>query len=136
MGSSYTSEAYKQSVVKGFRHMLNASGPYYIHCMEGKDRTGFVCALIEALASSTYEEMCVDYMTTYSNYFRISKEEMPDKYDAVVALYFDSFMECLHGTSDTEILKKADYTNDAKQYLKDGGMTDEEINKLINLISK
>ncbi len=136
MGSSYTSEAYKQSVVKGFRHMLNTSGPYYIHCMEGKDRTGFVCALIEALASSTYDEMCVDYMTTYNNYFKISKEEMPDKYEAVVALYFDSFMECLHGTSDTEILKKADYTNDAKQYLKDGGMMDEEINKLINLISK
>lgn len=136
MGSSYTSATYKQSVVKGFRHMLNTEGPYYIHCMEGKDRTGFVCALIEALASSTYDEMCLDYMTTYKNYYKITLEDMPEKYNAVVSLYFDSFMECLHGTSDVETLKKADYTSDAKSYLKDGGMSDEEIESFIKLISK
>lgn len=116
--------------------MLNTEGPYYIHCMEGKDRTGFVCALIEALASSTYDEMCLDYMTTYKNYYRITLEDMPEKYNAVVSLYFDSFMECLHGTSDVETLKKADYTSDAKSYLKDGGMSDEEIESFIKLISK
>ncbi len=136
MGSSYTSDSYKQSVVKGFRHILNTEGPYYIHCMEGKDRTGFVCALIEALASSTYDEMCRDYMTTYKNYYKITLESMPEKYNAVVGLYFDSFMECLHGTNDVEILKKADYTQDAKSYLKNGGMSDEEIESFIKLISK
>lgn len=136
MGSSYTSDTYKKSVVKGFRHLLNTDGPYYIHCMEGKDRTGFVCALLEALASSTYDQMCADYMITYKNYYGITKEEMPDKYQAVVSLYFDSFMEALHGESDIEELKKTDYTEDAKTYLSQGGMTDSEIEQLIKLISK
>ncbi len=136
MGSSYASLTYKQSVVKGFKHILNTDGPYYIHCMEGKDRTGFVCTLLEALASSTYEEMSADYMMTYKNYFKITKEEMPDKYQAVVSLYFDSFMETLHGESDIEELKKADYTQDAKTYLSQGGMSDSEIEQLVKLISK
>ncbi len=136
MGSSYASDTYKQSVVKGFRHILNTDGPYYIHCMEGKDRTGFVCALLEALASSTYDQMCADYMTTYKNYYGITKEKMPDKYEAVVSLYFDSFMEALHGESDIEELKKTDYTEDAKTYLLQGGMSETEIEQLVKLISK
>ncbi len=136
MSSSYNSDAYKQSVVKGLEGMLDNDGPYYIHCMEGKDRTGFVCALIAALAGASYDEMCSDYMLTYQNYYKITKETTPGKYNAVVALYFDSFMECLYGSSDVNVLKTANYVDSAKKYLKDGGMSDENINKLITLISK
>lgn len=136
MSSSYQSIGYKQSVVKGFEHMLSTEGKYYVHCMEGKDRTGFVCTLIEALTGASYQEMCTDYMKTYQNYYKISEEKTPDKYQAVVSLYFDSFMECLYGTSDVETLKKANYVEGAKKYLKEGGMTEENINKFVKLISK
>ena len=135
MGSGYTSSNYKMSVVSGLKHLVNNDGPYYIHCMEGKDRTGFVCTLIEALAGASYQEMCDDYMMTYKNYYKISKEETPEKYDAVVALYFDSFMEALHKTSDVAILKSASYVDDAKNYLKEGGMLDTEIENLIDCIT-
>lgn len=136
MSSSYSSLAYKQSVVKGFMHMLNTTGPYYIHCMEGKDRTGFVCALLEALLGSTYDEMCIDYMKTYENYYKITKERMSEKYNAIVELYFDSFMECLSGSSDKDVLKNSDYTNYAKKYLIEGGMSEDKIEDLITLLSK
>ncbi len=136
MSSSYFSDSYKQSVVKGFRHMLSTSGPYYIHCLEGKDRTGFVCVLIEALASSSYDEMCEDYMLTYDNYFKINKTNATEKYNAIVALYFDAFMEYLYGSSDITTLKTANYVESAKNYLRSGGMTDDEINNFIKLISK
>ncbi len=135
MGSGYTSTAYRQSVVKGFKSMLAANGPYYIHCMEGKDRTGFVCALIEALAGANYDEMCADYMTTYKNYYKITKDDMPDKYNAVVKLYFDSFMECIGGTAVENATNNADYVTGAKNYLKSGGMSEEDINSFIGLIS-
>ena len=136
MSSSYASIAYKQSVVKGFESMLDASGPYYVHCMEGKDRTGFVCALIEALAGASYDEMRVDYMTTYKNYYKITESDSPEKYDAIVKLYFDSFMECIGGATDENSLKTADYATGAKNYLKSGGMSDENIEKFLNLITE
>jgi len=136
MGSGYSSDVYKQKLVTGLKGVISNDGPYYIHCMEGKDRTGFVCTLIEALAGATYEEMKNDYMETYKNYYKITKEKTPTKYDAIVSLYFDSFMEELHKTSDVEILKKAEYTSDAKRYLTEGGMSEAEINSLIKVISK
>ena len=136
MGSNYSSLTYKESVVKGFIHMLETDGPYYIHCMEGKDRTGFVCALLEALMGATYDEMCEDYMLTYKNYYKITKEYTPEKYNAIVDLYFDSFMEELSGSIDKNVLKNSDYTIFAKKYLKEGGMSEEEINKFITLLSK
>lgn len=136
MGSAYMSAEYKEKVASGFRAALSSDGPIYIHCMEGKDRTGFVCLLIEALAGASYDEMMKDYMTTYDNYFRVSKEETPEKYDAIVNLYFVPFAEFLHGTSDIAVLEKADYTEDAASYLRDGGMTDSEISDFVSLISK
>ena len=136
MGSSYGSDAYKQSVAEGIRHMLSHEGPYYIHCMEGKDRTGFVCTLIEALAGASYAEMRDDYMKTYANYYKVTQAKDPEKYQAIVNLYFDSFCECLHGESDKNALFQASYVGDAKAYLKEGGLKDSEIASFKNLISK
>ncbi|MCQ2408886.1 MAG: tyrosine-protein phosphatase, partial [Oscillospiraceae bacterium] len=83
MSSIYGSDAYKQKLASGLQKMLTAEGPVYIHCLEGKDRTGFVCVLLEALAGADYAEMQSDYMKTYENYYGITKSNTPDKYDAV-----------------------------------------------------
>ena len=136
MGANYDSDAYKASVAQGMRHLLKYGGPAYIHCMEGKDRTGFVCLLLEALMGADYEEMCADYMATYENYYNINKTETPERYNAVVSLYFDSFLEYLYGTDDIDALKAADYTETAKGYLSDCGMTEQEIEQLIELLSQ
>ena len=136
MGSGYSSLSYKQSVVQGLKFLTENDGPYYIHCMEGKDRTGFVCVLIEALCGATYQQMCDDYMVTYENYYQITLQKTPEKYNAIVSLYFDSFMECLHQTDNINELKNVNYVNDAKSYLISGGMSNEEIEKLLNIISK
>lgn len=136
MGSAYQSLEYATKVANGFTDMLENDGPYYIHCMEGKDRTGFVCMLIEALAEASYEEMLNDYMTTYYNYFKISKENSLNKYKAVEDLYFVSFMTFLSGNNDENIVKTLTYKEYAINYLKNGGMSEENINKLIEKITK
>ncbi len=136
MGSGYTSEPYMQSVAKGVRHMLSKSSPYYVHCMEGKDRTGFVCTLIEALAGATYDEMKTDYMKTYENYYKVTEAKDPEKYNAISSLYFDSFCEFLHGESDVNKLKTASYVEDAKSYLRNGGLSEEEISSFLTLITE
>ena len=46
MSSDCDSAEYKAGVTKGVRCLLKNGGPAYIHCMEGKDRKGFVCMLI------------------------------------------------------------------------------------------
>ncbi len=135
MGSSYTSEVYQQKVAEGMRAMMNAAGPAYIHCMEGKDRTGFVCMLLEALAGASYEQMQTDYMLTYRNYYGVSANETPEKYAAIAALYFDPFVSYLHGTEDLSVLKTADYTQDAVRYLMSGGLSTEEVKRLQNFIT-
>ncbi len=135
MSSSYTLKPYKEALAKGFRHILSTTGPFYIHCMEGKDRTGFVSTLIEALLNASYTEMRDDYMLTYANYFKISKEKTPNKYDAIVSLYFDSFLSTLSGYDDVNTLKTLNYSDYAKAYLLDGGLSEEEINQFVTLLS-
>ena len=136
MSAAYPSEEYQQKVAAGMRAMLTASGPVYIHCMEGKDRTGFVCVLLEALAGASYEEMRTDYLKTYENYYSVTSAETPEKYDAITALYFDAFVSYLHGTEDVEELKSADYVQDAVDYLIAGGMTQAEAEELREFITE
>lgn len=136
MSSNYSATEYRQSVATGFKKILTNDGPFYIHCLEGKDRTGFVCVVLEALLGASYDELLQDYMKTYENYYGITKEKTKEKYDAVVSVYFNTFMEFLHNSSDVEVLKKASYVDDAKSYLESGGMTEKEIEDLIKLLSK
>lgn len=136
MSSAYESADYRQKVAGGLRTMLGADGPVYIHCMEGKDRTGFVCMLLEALAGADYDEMLADYMTTYRNYYGVSPEETPEKYAAIAALYFDSFAAALHGTEDVGALRAADYAGDAEAYLLAGGLSEEEVRLLRAFITE
>ncbi len=138
MASDYDASAYKEGVAKGMRHLIANGGPAYIHCMEGKDRTGFVCMLVEALAGASYDEMCADYMTTYANYYGITADGTPERYDAIVSLYFNdltSYLGTLGGLSEDE-LKETDYTQSARRYLLSCGMTDDEIDQLVALITK
>ena len=134
MSSSYTTDAYKQGVATGMRRLLQCGGPAYIHCMEGKDRTGFVCMLVEALAGASYDEMCADYMQTYDNYYGITKASNADSYNAIVSLYFDTFIEYLTGAGDGQADKGADYSAAARAYLLSAGMTDAEVDQLVALI--
>lgn len=136
MGSSYSSDVYKQKVAEGMKQLMAAEGPAYIHCMEGKDRTGFVCFLIEALCGATYEEMRDDYMMTYQNYYHVTAEGTPEKYEAIRELYFDAFAAYLHGTEDLVTLQGADYSEDAANYLMAGGMSAEEVEELRDFLTK
>ena len=75
-------------------------------------------------------------LMTYENYFGVTKQETPEKYEAIADLYFVPFLDFLHGTDDVNVLKTADFTEDAKKYLMSGGMSEEEIRSLIALITE
>ncbi len=129
--TTFTQSDFKTSLGKGLKAMIQNNGPYYVHCVEGKDRTGFVCMLLEALCGASYKEMKADYMVTYYNYFKIKEGDA--KYDAVCELRFDEFMEYLSGSKDLENIGYVDF---AKDYLKACELDDNQINALIDKLTK
>ena len=64
-------EDFRAGLAKGLRHIIVNEGPYLVHCTEGKDRAGFVSALLECLMGASAQEVCADYMTTYANYYGV-----------------------------------------------------------------
>lgn len=59
---------------------------FYLHCNEGKDRTGFFSFLIEALCGATFNDVVRDFMLTFTNYYhKFSRydEESIKMYDAM-----------------------------------------------------
>lgn len=39
-----TADTYNQTLIKALKELPSHPAPYGVHCMEGKDRTGYVCA--------------------------------------------------------------------------------------------
>ena len=136
LSASYPTTAFAQTLCAGLVDMSQHEGPYLIHCIEGKDRTGFVCALLEALCGATYDEIVADYMITYDNYYGITKESAPDKYNAIVDLNINGMLAFLAGVDDKATdLRTISYAEPARNYLKSGGMSDEQIDALVARIS-
>ena len=136
LSASYPTTAFAQKLATGLVEMTQHEGPYLIHCIEGKDRTGFVCALLEALCGASYDEIVADYMITYANYYDITKETEPEKYDAIVNLNINGMLAFLADVDDkTTDLSTVNYIEPARNYLKAGGMNDEQIDALIDRIS-
>lgn len=135
MSADYTSDAYCKSVVEGMRFLLKQGGSAYIHCSMGRDRTGFVCMVVEALAGASYDEMCDDYMLTYTDFYKVTKDDA-ERYETIANLYFDDFLATICGTDDEDAIKSADYEKAAREYLVRGGMTEDEVDQLVALICK
>lgn len=130
MSASYSGQEYKESLSKGLKAIIENDGPFYIHCLEGKDRTGFVCLILELIADATYDEALNDYMHTYYNYYSITKQEQ-ERYNSIKEVYFDSFIEYLEQEYNKETLKE-----DAIEYLLSTGLTNKQIDDLIGKITK
>lgn len=136
LGSDYRSDDYRRKVAEGLRQMMNTEGPVYIHCTEGKDRTGFVCILLEALAEASYDEMRDDFMESYRNYFSVDKVAAPEKYNAIAELYFNDYIRCLLQSDEIGQTENINYSGDAAHYLISGGMTEEEVQQLKRFLTE
>ena len=135
MGANYRSDAFKQVLAKGLSQFAESDGPYLVHCIEGKDRTGFVCALLEGLAGATYQEIVDDYMVTYANYYGITLENDPLKYEVIRSLNLDAMLRYIANVDESADLSTIDYTGPARDYLRSSGMTDAQIDVLLGRIA-
>ncbi len=126
MNMNYTSDEFRQKLANGLSDMAEKDGPYLVHCTEGKDRTGFVCILLEAFAGASYEEITADYMLTYDNYYGITAESDPAKYNTIKEKNVDAMLRSIIG-DETADLAAADLAAYAEDYLKNAGMTEKSV---------
>ncbi len=126
LSMNYQSDDFAQKIVQGFNAMAESEGPYLVHCTEGKDRTGFVCMLIEALAGASYQEIVDDYMLTYDNYYQINPVKDPEKYQVIKEKNIDAMLKFIAG-DETADIEHDDLSQYAESFLKKAEMTDEQI---------
>ena len=128
LNMNYGSEEFRGKITAGFAAMAEEEGPYLLHCTEGKDRTGFACILIEALAGADLEEITDDYMLTYRNYYGISGTHEKEKYDVIRENVLDPMIRTV--AQGAEDLSGADLEKGAEEYLTAGGMSRETLDRL------
>ncbi|MBQ4020548.1 MAG: tyrosine-protein phosphatase [Erysipelotrichaceae bacterium] len=129
LNMNYLSDDFGMKIVQGFNLMAEKEGPYLIHCTEGKDRTGFVAMLIEALAKASYKEIEADYMKTYANYYRIDKSNDKEKYQIILERNLDGMIAFMVNDAGIDF-KNCDLSIYAENYLQRCGMSEEQIQAL------
>ena len=122
MGVDFMADDFKAKFADGLRFMAENPGVYAIHCLEGKDRTGFVIAVLECLMGASYDEVISDYMVTFYNYYGV--EPGDERYEAISKSNIVKSLQSAFGVSD---LKSADLAYEAEEYLKEIGLSDDTI---------
>lgn len=130
LAANYRAEKFASGVASALRAVLTEEGPFLVHCTEGKDRTGFFCLLVGALCGGTADELEQDYMITYDNFYGVSQSTAPEKYKAVRDLKFNEMLCFLCEVESVESITPEMLSGGAEQYLRFGGMNEEEIAQL------
>ena len=129
LGVDFSEKSFQDGLAAGLRFFAENPGVYAVHCNEGKDRAGFVSALLECLMGATYEEVIADYMVTYYNYYGI--EPGTDKYTAIANSNIVKTLQNAFGVKD---LTTANLAAEAAEYINEIGLSSVEIAKLkVNL---
>ncbi len=127
MSMDFFSDDFRGSLAKGLRFLAARRGPYLIHCNLGKDRTGFAAGILECLMGAGPEEVVRDYMHTYENFYRV--EAGTEQYDRVAVSNIERSLARAFGLESIWD-ESADLALCAERYLKDLGLTEDEIGAL------
>lgn len=127
MNANFYADAFAASVADGLIFLAQNDPPYSIHCTEGKDRAGFTAMVLEALMGAELQEIIDDYMLSFYNYYGITKETEPERYEVVLNNNLYAMMYHVTGTNSYEELTQVDLESTVTNYLLDAGMTEDDI---------
>ena len=124
LGMKYQSRQFRESLARGIKLMARSEPPYLIHCSLGKDRAGFVCALMECLMGAGLDEVVSDYLVSFRNYFGI----MPgtQEYDFVAKNEIVNFLAQAFGVK-SEQMSRINLADGAERYFLGIGVSADEI---------
>ena len=135
LGVNPASDEFHTGLSEAMYRMLGKEEPYLFFCTEGKDRTGYAATLLEALCGASYDELLADYMKTYECYYGMTQETAPDQCRAAIETSFDPIVRIMFEVQDNEDLKTVDYAERARLFLKKGGLTDAQIDEMIQKLT-
>lgn len=135
INSNYMDNEYNATLIESLTKMAHHDGPYLINCVEGKDRTGYVCALLEGLCGASWEEIVKDYMTTYYNYFGIDKDSNIESYNAFIDNRLIPMMLYYCSINSEEEIANIDISSTFKKYLINKGMKPVDVDLLIQKLT-
>ena len=92
------------------------------HCTAGKDRAGFVSAVIEALMGASADEITADYMVTFFNYYGV--QPGTEQYDIIAS---SNIQKSLAAAFGMESLSSGNLQESCVSYLESIGLTADEI---------
>ncbi len=122
LGVDFSAPDFEEGLAEGLRFIAKNEAPFLVHCNEGKDRAGFVSAVLEALMGAGGDEITADYMVTFFNYYGV--QPGTEQYDVIARSNIQKTLATAFGIDSIF----ADGLQDAAvRYLEKIGLTAEEI---------
>lgn len=122
MSYDFEGEEFGRKVKESVLFIIENDGPYLVHCKEGKDRTGILCAILECFAGATADEVKRDYMITYANFFNVNESDA-----AYSIILKNNLVKNLSFLFKTDGLDGADLKGCAYGYLLSVGLTEDQL---------
>lgn len=125
MSYDFGTEEFAEKVKESVLFIIENDGPYLIHCKEGKDRTGILCAILESFVGVSAKDVMTDYMITYDNFYNVKPGDTA--YDIILR---DNLVKTLCTLYQADDIETADLREKATEYLLSAGLTDEQLRLL------
>ena len=132
LSTKYKSKDFRDRLAWGLKLMSKSQPPFLIHCDLGKDRAGFVCALIECLMGASLDEVTRDYLISFYNYFGIQPDS--SDYEFIANNEIRGFLAQAFGVKFEEI-SKINLADGALRYFLSLGLSVEDIEALRNKLA-
>lgn len=131
-----TSETFSNGMRQMIKAMLSSRAyPCLIHCVEGQDRTGFACALIELFMGADFETVESDYVKTFMNYYGV--KEGTKQYETIARnIYLNLDRAFKARINNYKGFDKKNGQALAKSYMKTLGFKESDLNKLWDNLAK
>lgn len=122
MGVDFSSPDFGQDLADSLRFLAEHEPPYLLHCKEGQDRTGFICAILECYFGAMIDDVEEDYLRTFRNFYGVlpgspAESALRDTFYRILTRAFNKF-----GFSDLSA--------SAQAYLQSIGLTDADLTAL------
>lgn len=133
MSMDFESQDFRDKTAAALRFIAAGEGPWLIHCSHGKDRTGFLCAVLECLAGADADAVIEDYMESGVNLYHL--EPGSESCEAIANSNIVPELQTAFGLPDLRA-ESLDLAQAARQYLREIGLEEAEIAALLEKLSR